>query len=100
MFAPSPAEFRKVDRVQFGIVSPDELVCPERSNLFSVLLCFSLFCIKSLTIVVEKTQRRLSVCEVVHAETYDDRGVPKKDGLLDMRMGLVTHTRVKGQLSK
>lgn len=26
MFAPSPAELRRVDRIQFGVLSPDDIV--------------------------------------------------------------------------
>lgn len=54
-FEMSTAELRKVERVRFGILSPDEI-------------------------------KAMSVCEVQTPFTYDN-GVPKDNGLLDLRMG-------------
>ena len=54
-FELSSAELRKVERVRFGIFSPEEI-------------------------------KAMSVCEVKTPFTYDN-GIPKDDGLLDLRMG-------------
>jgi DNA-directed RNA polymerase II subunit RPB1 len=54
-FELSSAELRKIERVRFGVFSPDEI-------------------------------KAMSVCEVQTPFTYDN-GIPKDNGLLDLRMG-------------
>ncbi|EPZ33421.1 RNA polymerase Rpb1 1 domain-containing protein [Rozella allomycis CSF55] len=56
-FPASSAPLKKVNRVQFGVMSPDET-------------------------------RGMSVATIEHPETYEN-GVPKKGGLLDLRLGTV-----------
>jgi len=51
----STADIRRVEAVQFGVLSPDEI-------------------------------KAMSVCEVLSPMTYEN-GIPKEDGLLDLRMG-------------
>ena len=55
-FEYSSAETKKVGRVQFGVVGPDEI-------------------------------RAMSVCEVTDATTPFENGVPRENGLMDLRMG-------------
>ncbi|GJN39639.1 hypothetical protein PR202_gb28770 [Eleusine coracana subsp. coracana] len=67
-FPYSPAEVAKVHLVQFGILSPDEIVIP----LFGY--CFG--------------RRQMSVIQIEHAETME-RGKPKPGGLSDPRLGTI-----------
>lgn len=50
--------------------------------------------------VVVVLQRQQSVCEILYPDTYDEQQRPKFNGLLDPRMGVVSHTRVKDAFSR
>lgn len=69
------APLREVKRVQFGILSPDEIVShfqnKNKTCLFSTLL-----------------KKRMSVCEIEFSDTKE-HGKPKLGGLNDPRQGVI-----------
>ena len=74
-FAYSAAPIRKVREVQFGILSPEEIV---RSALFYLIL------------YTNTTQKAYSVAKVEHPEVMDETTHrPKIGGLMDPRMGTI-----------
>ena len=76
-FAYSAAPIRKVREVQFGILSPEEIVCP--------LSPFSFFCFH-----IHVFQKAYSVAKVEHPEVMDETTHrPKIGGLMDPRMGTI-----------
>lgn len=66
------APLREVRRVQFGILSPDEIVS------HSVFYCYKLFSL----------EKRMSVASIEYAEVYEN-GKPKLGGLMDPRQGVI-----------
>lgn len=74
-FAYSAAPIRKVREVQFGILSPEEIVC---------------FPPSSLVLPTHIFQKAYSVAKVEHPEVMDETTHrPKIGGLMDPRMGTI-----------
>jgi DNA-directed RNA polymerase II subunit RPB1 len=78
-FAYSAAPIRKVREVQFGILSPEEIVCPLSPFLFLFIYFHTLV-----------FQKAYSVAKVEHPEVMDETTHrPKIGGLMDPRMGTI-----------
>ena len=76
-FAYSAAPIRKVREVQFGILSPEEIVCS--------LISFTVFFVYTRVF-----QKAYSVAKVEHPEVMDETTHrPKIGGLMDPRMGTI-----------
>jgi len=74
-FAYSAAPIRKVREVQFGILSPEEIVC---------------FPLLYLIMHAHISQKAYSVAKVEHPEVMDETTHrPKIGGLMDPRMGTI-----------
>lgn len=77
-FAYSAAPIRKVKEVQFGILSPEEIVCGPLLLIFSLIYpcCVS--------------QKAYSVAKIEHPEVMDETThKPKSGGLMDPRLGTI-----------
>lgn len=79
-FAYSAAPIRRVREVQFGILSPEEIVC--RVGFF--------FGMSSDSANLCCTQKAYSVAKIEHPEVMDEAThKPKLGGLMDPRMGTI-----------
>lgn len=79
LFPHSSAELRKVGKIQFGILSPDEIVRVAISFVCGVL---------AIPLMWTEMQRQMSVAKIEFPESHEN-GKPKAKGLLDPRMGTV-----------
>ena len=77
-FAYSAAPIRKVKEVQFGILSPEEIVCGPLLLIFSLIYpCYV-------------SQKAYSVAKIEHPEVMDETThKPKSGGLMDPRLGTI-----------
>lgn len=93
-FPYSPAEVAKVRCVQFGILSPDEIVIP--LPLFSFYSALEFRFPSWILALIDgfcgsfgfAWQRQMSVVQIEHSETME-RGKPKPGGLSDPRLGTI-----------
>lgn len=78
-FAFSSAPLRRVDAVQFGILSPDEIVRVKQLCMMCISLLIPLL-----------LQKAMSVAKIEYPELYDEgTQKPRNGGLLDPRMGTI-----------
>ena len=97
-FPYSPAEFAKVRAVQFGVLSPDEIVIflhrfPLSSKLLAARFPFSFFLFLFLfSSLSPGCLDFVYVREIDQSETMK-RGKPKRGGLADPRLGAMDKTQ-------